>query len=71
MANSSPNYCGHKSLADMIIAHIEVWRDALKAKRSLTAMSQDDFTYIEHEMKALDDIEKACEKEIENGELQS
>src|ERR1700682_352355 len=53
---------GHPSLADMISTHIHIWREAL-AHMLLT--KEYDSTYVEHEQKALDDIEKACAKELE------
>lgn len=55
-------YAGHSSLAEMVSTHIEVWRDQLKNRLEyLQSIGADDFSYVQHELKALDAIEKACE----------
>jgi hypothetical protein len=54
-------YDGHDSLADMVLTHIESWRNAIKTARDAT-----DSAYWDHELRALDKIEKACELDKEN-----
>ncbi len=56
------DYKGHATLAEMVSGHIEVWRDALKHR--LIDSDSADKLYIEHELKALEEIEKACEVEM-------
>ncbi|HEX7909148.1 MAG TPA: hypothetical protein VF534_13825 [Paraburkholderia sp.] len=52
---------GHKSPAEMVSTHIHVWREALA--HLLTNPSYDR-AYVEHEQKALADIENACEVQL-------
>ena len=69
MANS--HLKGHNSLADMVSTHIEVWRDGLKLRREQAydklhgTEYESAIAFIDHEMQALNDIEKACEVEKE------
>lgn len=63
------DYKGHKNLADMVVTHIENWRDALKIAREHanppdTVEGTDDRSYWEHELKALADIENAVNQEL-------
>lgn len=63
-------YAGHASLAEMVEGHIDVWRDGLKLRldRAYNNLHGEEWTneksYIEHEMRALDAIEKAVEKDL-------
>jgi hypothetical protein len=51
---------GHKSLAEMVSTHIHIYREGL----GLMAMNDGyDQTYVQHEVKALEDIKKACDVE--------
>jgi hypothetical protein len=54
---------GHISFADMVSTHIAVWREALTDTLMLKG-DPDDRSFIEHELKALDDIEAALEVEM-------
>ncbi|HBO5516223.1 TPA: hypothetical protein L4559_005151 [Pseudomonas aeruginosa] len=54
---------GHNSIADMVSTHIAVWREALTDTLMLKG-DPDDRSFIEHELKALDDIEAALEFEM-------
>lgn len=56
-AGSRYLFDGHDSLHDMISTHIEAWRDAIKMARNGT-----DSAYWDHELRALEKIEKACER---------
>lgn len=51
------DFAGHTSLADMIVRHIPYWRTGLKVIRGGKAL--DDRDFYDHELRALDDIEKA------------
>lgn len=55
------HFRGHSSLAEMISTHIQAWRDALKTQM----IDQRDTAFLKHELKALEEIEKACK--IERG----
>lgn len=52
---------GHKSLAEMVSTHIDIWREALAA---LLLNNGYDHTHVEHELKALADIDNACKVEM-------
>lgn len=54
---------GHISFADMVSTHIAAWREALTDTLMLKG-DPDDRNFIEHELKALDDIEAALEIEL-------
>jgi hypothetical protein len=51
------HYKGHASLADMVRTHIDEWREALAHMKVNPAY---DKAYIDHELKALAEIENAC-----------
>jgi hypothetical protein len=55
---------GHRSLADMVSTHIETWRGALIARRDTPHINPVQVDFINHELKALRDIEDACKVEI-------
>lgn len=56
-------YKGHNTLADMISAHIHVWRSALNDRKG-ECFSESDREYYDHELKALADIEAAVNAEL-------
>ncbi len=58
------DYKGHKSLADMVSTHIDVWREALTAMHEESTMPCD-MSYYRHELKALADIEAAIKAELD------
>ena len=63
------HYKGHANLADMVKGHIGVWRDCLKFRQKhFNGLICEDRTaernYIEHELNALSDIEKAVNMEL-------
>lgn len=51
---------GHASLADMVSAHIAVYRELLLKALRETRDDADNTSYLRHELRALDDIEAAC-----------
>ncbi|SOC21499.1 hypothetical protein [Thalassospira xiamenensis] len=58
---------GHKSLAEMVSAHINVYRDLLQdalKKAPAPTHDMDDAAYLRHELEALADIEAACAVEM-------
>lgn len=55
------DYKGHKNLAEMISTHIGNWRESLERVASF----DEDPSYYEHELKALNDIEAAVNAELE------
>jgi len=54
--NNKDIYAGHDNLAEMIKGHIGNWRDALNHQK----IDQHDTSYLDHELSALDQIEKAA-----------
>lgn len=64
---AAPDYKGHDSLADMIKGHVHNWRTALEAEKKgyEDAMDSDNASYIDHELKALAEIEAATLVELE------
>ncbi|MEZ2310811.1 hypothetical protein AB6809_29625 [Paraburkholderia sp. RCC_158] len=52
---------GHQSIAEMVSTHTSVWREALAHMLTNKAY---DRAYVEHEIKALADIEAACKVEV-------
>lgn len=60
---SKADYKGHKSLACMVITHIDNWRTALESLQKVQ-LSDADGSYILHELKALREIEEACKAEL-------
>jgi hypothetical protein len=57
---------GHISLAEMVSTHVHMWREALGA---LLLNKAYDRSYVEHEQKALADIENACKVEMARASL--
>jgi len=55
-------YSGHGSLADMVSTHLHVWRGALQDAME----NESEKSFIEHELKALDDIEAAVKYELQS-----
>lgn len=71
----SDHFKGHDSLADMISTHIGVWRRLIEEARDASAefehnehgsLPGSDRSYYEHELRALAEIEIACENELES-----
>jgi hypothetical protein len=60
-AGAREHLTGHKSFEEMVSTHIHVWREALGA---LLLNKAYDRSYVEHEQKALADIENACKIEM-------
>ena len=60
VAKPAEHLKGHKSIAEMVSTHTSVWREALAHMLTNKAY---DRAYVEHELKALGDIEVACEAE--------
>lgn len=56
-------YGGHMNLAEMVKTHIDNWRSALEAIKKIQ-LSESDSSYIDHELKALRDIENAVNSEL-------
>lgn len=56
---------GHTCLADMVAPHIAVWRRALNDQIMIEDDAGEDTSHLKHEQKALNDIEFACDIEIE------
>jgi hypothetical protein len=63
MTKINPHLQTHFSLADMVSLHIRHWREALTDQLMIKA-APDDQDFINHELKALDDIEQACAFEL-------
>ena len=59
------DYKGHKSLADMVSTHIDVWRALLQDEHDRNYSESD---YYKHELKALADIEAAINAELDGAE---
>lgn len=56
-------YGGHMNLAEMVKTHIDNWRNALESIKKIQ-LSESDSSYIDHELKALRDIENAVNSEL-------
>lgn len=56
-------YGGHMNLAEMVKTHIDNWRNALESIKKVQ-LSESDCSYIDHELRALRDIENAVNSEL-------
>lgn len=63
MSNKNPHLHSHPSFAHAVSLHIEHWRDALNDQLMIKG-APDEVSLIEHELKALHEIEQACAFEL-------
>lgn len=61
MVPDKEKYLGHASLAEMVSTHINGWRDLLESE---CARNNRERPYIDHELKALADIERAVNLDL-------
>lgn len=63
---SAPDYKGHDNLAEMVQHHVKHWRSGLYALKcnAESIGDSDDASYLDHELKALQEIESAAQAEL-------